>query len=189
MRPTCHFYEPLWKKFKDTFKYRGGQIIETVKKRFNPSKENVSATRVPLKYSADWSPDPYPEMADKNSDVNPHQGSRVRGWARIRKTVSRLFKKNHFISDLSLMDLEHCRCMMDIIRVKGQESGRPEIPIVLENHTKDLHDFSYLDSFFQDLACADDVEIFTLTDLALALKQGRFQISIKEGSENTSSIA
>jgi len=55
-------------------------------------------------------------------------------------------------------------------------SGLGEVPIILENHTKDVHDFSDIERFLKEVSRAPDIRCLTLTELATELKRGRFQI-------------
>lgn len=165
--PTCHFYEPLWKKFKDTFKVRGNQLLGALNKNQSSFKtENTS--------EMDW------QSVSTSSEKAGTAVHSVKKKTRqqLMKTILKLFKKNHFIADLSLMDLEHCRCMTKIIRKKIQESGL-DIPVIFENHTKDLNDLSHLDSFFKDLVQIQEISFITLTNLTHELENGRFQIQTK----------
>lgn len=172
--PTCHFYEPLWKKYKDTFKVRGNQIISALKMNQSSAKFKGHSSNPENTVGKDW------QSVSTSSD---NAGTAIRtvkskNWQRLMSTTLKLFKKNHFIADLSLMDLEHCRCMTKIIRKKIQERDL-DIPVILENHTKDLNDLRHLDNFFKELVQADDISFMTLTNLTQELDNGRFPIQTK----------
>jgi hypothetical protein len=48
--------------------------------------------------------------------------------------------------------------------------------VILENHTKDVHDFSHIERFVKDVSQASDIKCVTLTDLAKDLSNGKFHI-------------
>ncbi|MGV7222408.1 MAG: hypothetical protein ACQ9MH_12860 [Nitrospinales bacterium] len=172
--PTCHFYEPLWKKFKDTFHTRGNQLLSSLIRNKSSAKFKGHSSNPENAVGKDWQS--VTASYDKASTAVHSVKSKNR--KRLIKTILKLFKKNHFIADLSLMDLEHCRCMTKIIRKKTQERDL-DIPVIIENHTKDLNDLSHLDSFFKELAQADDINFMTLTNLTQELDNGRFPIQTK----------
>jgi hypothetical protein len=68
-----------------------------------------------------------------------------------------------------------CR-MMTNIREQAEKSGLSRVPIVLENHTKDILDFSQIERFAGTIARSPDVKTVTLTELAHELRNGTFKI-------------
>jgi hypothetical protein len=52
------------------------------------------------------------------------------------------------------------------------------VPVVLENHTKDLHNFSELESFLEKAVESSDIRFVTLTELATNLNE-KFKIKTK----------
>ena len=68
--------------------------------------------------------------------------------------------------------------MLESIRRRARASGLKDVPVILENHTKDLHDFSHIDRFVNDVATASDIRCVTLTELAHDLRSGRFEIKL-----------
>lgn len=85
----------------------------------------------------------------------------------------------HRISDLSLLDYKTLCYMMDKIRSQAKASGLSEVPVILENHTKLIKDFSSIEKFFADLSQASDIQTHTLTELASDLAKGRFPVRTK----------
>jgi hypothetical protein len=53
-----------------------------------------------------------------------------------------------------------------------------DVPVVLENHTKDLHNFSDLERFLEQAAASRDIKFLTLTELAHGLKN-KFKIKTR----------
>ena len=60
--------------------------------------------------------------------------------------------------------------MLESIRKRSRASGLSDVPVVLENHTKDLQNFSDLERFLEKAASSSDVKFVTLTELARNLK-------------------
>ena len=82
----------------------------------------------------------------------------------------------HFISDIAQLDYSLLREMLKSIRRRAHQTGLDQVPVVLENHTKDIQDFSHIERFVREVAGADDVRCITLTELARGLQAGRFHI-------------
>ena len=53
-----------------------------------------------------------------------------------------------------------------------------DVPVVLENHTKDLQNFSDLERFLEHAVKSSDIRFVTLTELAKDLKQ-KFKIQTR----------
>jgi hypothetical protein len=108
-------------------------------------------------------------------------------WAQIdgsltkriyRKGIVPYLRGKHTISDLAQLDYRLMMEMLDSIRKRARASGLSDVPVVLENHTKDLRNFSDLEKFLQQAVESSDIEFVTLTELATALKQ-KFSIKTK----------
>src|SRR5215213_1928002 len=108
-------------------------------------------------------------------------------WAQIdgsltkriyRKGVVPYLRGKHTISDLAQLDYPLMMEMLESIRKRSRASGLSDVPVVLENHTKDLQRFSDLERFLENAAKSSDVRFITLTDLARNLKQ-KFKIKSK----------
>ena len=67
------------------------------------------------------------------------------------------------------------RRMMANIRRQAARSGLARVPVILENHTKDIHDFSDIERFVAAVVRSQDVKTVTLTEIADALRNGTFK--------------
>jgi len=56
------------------------------------------------------------------------------------------------------------------IRRQATRSGLPCVPVILENHTKDITDFTDIEKFVADVAYSPDVKTVTLTRLPTDLE-------------------
>ncbi len=98
--------------------------------------------------------------------------------------VARLYEKGlvpylkgkHLISDLAQLDYSLLTEMLASIRRRARASGLEQVPVILENHTKDVRDFSHIERFVKDVSQAADIKCVTLSDLARDLSKGKFQI-------------
>ena len=68
--------------------------------------------------------------------------------------------------------------MLDSIRKRSRASGLADVPVVLENHTKDVQNFSDLERFLEKAVESSDIKFITLTELAKDLKQ-KFKIKTR----------
>jgi hypothetical protein len=105
-------------------------------------------------------------------------------WAQIDGSLmKRVYRKGivpylagkHTISDLAQLDYALMSEMLSSIRKRARASGLTDVPVVLENHTKDLHNFSDLERFLEHAASSADIKFITLTELAHNLR-GKFKI-------------
>ena len=108
-------------------------------------------------------------------------------WAQIdgsltrriyRKGIVPYLRGKHTISDLAQLDYPLMMEMLDSIRKRSRASGLTDVPVVLENHTKDLHNFSDLERFLEKAVESPDVRFITLTELARNLKD-KFKIKTR----------
>jgi hypothetical protein len=108
-------------------------------------------------------------------------------WAQIdgsltkriyRKGIVPYLRGKHTISDLAQLDYPLMMEMLDSIRKRSRASGLTDVPVVLENHTKDLHNFSDLERFLKKAVESSDIRFVTLTELAADLKH-KFNIKTK----------
>ena len=107
-------------------------------------------------------------------------------WAEVsltrrvyQKGVVPYIRGKHTISDLAQLDYPLLKEMLDSIRKRARQSGLADVPIVLENHTKDLHNFAAIEQFLEEAAGSSDVKFITLRELATDLKQGKFKIKTR----------
>jgi hypothetical protein len=81
-----------------------------------------------------------------------------------------------YIADLSEMSGLLWRRMVNEIRRKASRARRPVIPVVLENHTKDLGDIRNIRLFAEYLAKQRDIEVVRLRDIASNLEAGLYPV-------------
>jgi hypothetical protein len=79
-------------------------------------------------------------------------------------------------SNLSGLSTIHMSEMLRDIRRRARESGLPVVPVVLENHSKDVGDFEPIALFARAVAKADDLEVITLAELARNLERGMYHV-------------
>jgi hypothetical protein len=91
-----------------------------------------------------------------------------------RKLLKRYILGQTEIADLAQMDFAMMREMMLHIRRQAARSGLARVPVILENHTKDIRDFSDIERFVADVARSQDVKTVTLTEIAYGLRNGTF---------------
>jgi hypothetical protein len=92
-----------------------------------------------------------------------------------RRLLKRYLVGQTQISDLAQMNYAMMRRMMASIRRQAARSGLSRVPVILENHTKDVSDFSEIERFLADVARSLDVKTLTLTEIADGLRNGTFQ--------------
>jgi hypothetical protein len=95
------------------------------------------------------------------------------------KALVPYLKGKHRISDLAQLDYPLLSEMLSSIRKRARRTGLTDVPIVLENHTKDIRNFSDIERFLEEAAGSSDIKFLTLTDLAKHLRQGTFKIKTR----------
>jgi hypothetical protein len=93
----------------------------------------------------------------------------------IRRVLKRYVLGQVHIADVSRLNYAMMRQMMVRIRGQAARSGLPNVPIILENHTKDILDFSDIERFVADVAFSPDIKTATLTEIAHGLRDGTFK--------------
>lgn len=91
-----------------------------------------------------------------------------------RRLMKRYVIGQTHISDLAQMDYGMMRQMMAQIRRQAAKSPLARVPVVLENHTKDISDFSDIERFVADVACSKDIKTIKLREIADGLRSGIF---------------
>lgn len=69
------------------------------------------------------------------------------------------------IADLSALNIRLMKTMIDRIRDRAEASGWEKVPVVLENHTKDVGDFGPFEQFAAYVASQPDLEVVTLREV------------------------
>jgi hypothetical protein len=154
--PTNHFYGSR----RQVFKHHLGKALGKVKQRVKPSTAAQKGSRSVEAYGHEWAQTRHASL-----------------WARVyEKGIVPYLKGKHLISDIAQLDYALLREMLASIRARARASGLAEVPVILENHTKDIRDFSDIERFIKDVSRAPDIKCLTLTALARELQSGRFQI-------------
>lgn len=157
--PTNHFYESRTHLFRKHL----GKLKRKIK-----APAPVASTKKSLEQDAQ---NYYQEWAETGDASRPR---RI-----FNNVLAPYLKGKHFISDIAQLDYSLLGEMLKSIRQRAQATGLPEVPVILENHTKDIQDFSHIERFIKDVAHAPDIKCLTLTELAAELQNGRFQIKTK----------
>lgn len=156
--PTNHFYGSR----RQVFKHHLTQALKKVRQRLAPAPAKSNARSVAA-YGHEWA-----------------QTAHASVLTRIyEKGIVPYLKGKHLISDIAQLDYALLKEMLQSIRRRAERSGLKDVPVILENHTKDIQDFSDIEQFVKDVAQAPDIKCITLTELAVELQNGRFQIKTK----------
>jgi hypothetical protein len=155
--PTNHFYGSR----RQVFKHHLDRAWHKVRRRLAPAEADASG-------------------GDRSVEAYGHE------WAQKKhaSTLTRLYEKGvvpylkgkHLISDIAQLDCALLGEMLESIRRRALRSGQAALPVILENHTKDVRDFSHIERFIDEASGAADIRCVTLTELARELQQGRFRI-------------
>ncbi|MDT4896514.1 MAG: hypothetical protein QOH25_1591 [Acidobacteriota bacterium] len=154
--PTNHFYGSR----RQVFKHHLGKALEKVKRRIAPAAVTQKSSRSSEVYGQEWA-------------QTRHASTLTRVY---EKGIVPYLKGKHLISDIAQLDYALLREMLASIRRRARASGLDSVPVILENHTKDIRDFSDIERFIKDVSQAEDIQCLTLTELAKELQNGKFQI-------------
>lgn len=158
--PTNHFYGSR----RSTLQHHVGKLSAKLKNRASSDDDSKGSARSVKTYGHEWA-----------------QTSHDSTFRRVYdKGIVPYVKGRHLISDLAQLDYSLMTEMLGSIRRRARASGLKDIPVILENHTKDLRDFSHIDRFVSDVAKASDIRCVTLTELAHDLQSGRFTIKTRQ---------
>jgi hypothetical protein len=92
------------------------------------------------------------------------------------KGVVPYLKGKHLISDLAQLDYPLLTEMLDSIRKRARASRLTDVPVILENHTKDVRNFSDIERFLKDAVNDAHIRFVTLTEVATKLQDGTFKV-------------
>jgi hypothetical protein len=135
------------------------KIRNTVKQRVATTTAAISVSRSAEVYGAEW------------AEAGASRFKRI-----YEKGITPYVKGKHLISDLAQLDYALLNEMLASIRKRARSSGDAEVPVILENHTKDVGDFSDIKRFLNEVSTAPDIRFLTLSELAGKLRDGRFKI-------------
>jgi hypothetical protein len=85
------------------------------------------------------------------------------------------------VSDLAQLSLGQMREMLRDIRRRARASGWSLVPVVIENHTKDIGDFGPIDQFLSHVSRQKDIEVITASELATNLEAGLYPVRRAHG--------
>ena len=154
--PTNHFYGSR----RQVFKHHVNQVMAKVGQRVSSSGTATTDVRNVQAYGQEW--------AQKS-----HASTLTRLY---EKGLVPYLKGKYLISDIAQLDYSLLKEMLYSIRRRARTSGLSDVPVILENHTKDVRDFSHIERFIDDVAHADDIRCVTLTELASKLTAGLFKV-------------
>lgn len=154
--PTNHFYGSR----RQVFKHHLDKALEKIKRRGTTGHAALADSRSVEAYGHEWA-----------------QNRHASKWTRVyEKGIVPYLKGKHLISDIAQLDYALLQEMLASIRRRARASGLNNVPVILENHTKDIRDFSDIERFIKDVSQADDIRCLTLSELAKELRNGKFQI-------------
>jgi hypothetical protein len=157
--PTNHFYGSR----RQVLKHHAGAVWGKVSKRLGGGKPAKHARSVEA-YGSEW--------AEKS-----HSSPVARVFA---KGIKPYLRGKHLISDIAQLDYELLQEMLASIRSRARARNVSQLPVILENHTKDVRNFADIERFVADVGKADDIKCVTLTEIGKELAAGRFRIKRKE---------
>ncbi len=155
--PTNCFYASRRQVFRQHLEKVGSKV----KSKISPRAEVSNNGRSVEAYGEQW------------AQIDGSLAKRI-----YRKGIVPYLKGKHTISDLAQLDYAVMMEMLSSIRKRARASGLTDVPVVLENHTKDLHNFSDLERFLENAASSPDIKFVTLTELAHDLKT-KFKIKTR----------
>jgi len=157
--PTNHFYGSR----RQVFKHHVNQVWRKVRRRIAPAaaqEKGGQSVRSVEAYGHEWAQKSHASIITRLYE----------------KGLVPYLKGKHLISDIAQLDYALLRETLAAIRRRARASGLKEIPIILENHTKDVRDYSHIERFIADVSKADDIKCVTLTEMSRELLAGRFTI-------------
>jgi hypothetical protein len=149
--PTNCFYASRGQVFQ--------QHLNKVRQRLSRQTQSINESRTAAIYGTEW------EQA----------GSSKLGRI-YEKGIKPYVSGKHYISDLAQLNYPLLSEMLSSIRERARKSGLSEVPVILENHTKDVGDFSDIRRFLSDVSRSSDIKFLTLTELAAKLRAGSFSV-------------
>lgn len=156
--PTNHFYGSR----RQVFRHHLKQGLDVVRRRIRPQ-----AARAAPAYGQEW-----------------EQVSHASTMTRIyEKGLVPYVMGKHLISDIAQLDGALLSEMLASIRRRARASGLAHVPVILENHTKDITDFSAIERFVRHVSAASDIKCVTLGELADGFVERRFAVRRKVSGE------
>lgn len=164
--PTNHFYESRYYLFR----WHIGIIKRKLNNIFNQKKINI------YNENLDDIKEIYNEWQEISEENNTYEMHNFKESVIISIFKQYLYGGNYHVSDLAQLDYSLLKEMLKQIRKKAIKSDLDIVPIIIENHTKDINDFSYIKRFIEKVSNSDDIECITLTQLYSGFQNGQFSI-------------
>jgi len=155
--PTNHFYGSR----RQTLQHHTRKAIGAIKSRTSAKSSPSGSGRTVETYGHEWAQDETLLQKIYTRGVRPY------------------LKGRHLISDLAQLDHRLMLEMLASIRRQARAARVAAIPVILENHTKDVRDFTHIERFVADVSSAPDIKCVTLTDIAAGIQSGAFQIKTR----------
>ncbi len=97
--------------------------------------------------------------------------------------------KSMFIKQLKISDLAHLNYylftkMINEIRTHADKTGLEVIPIVIENHTKNIGNFKPFERFAKYISKSSDLKVITAQELNKNIAKNMYKIVMKNNNEN-----
>ncbi|MFN2576166.1 MAG: hypothetical protein ABR607_00585 [Pyrinomonadaceae bacterium] len=153
--PTNHFYGSR----RQTIQHHARKVIGSVKRRVTSPGNESGSGRTVATYGHEWA----------QADATPFKKVYEKG-------VLPYLKGRHLISDLAQLDYPLMTEMLASIRKRARAANVDAVPIILENHTKDIHNFSHIERFIEHVSQAPDIKCMTLSEIAADIRRSRFPI-------------
>jgi hypothetical protein len=131
------------------------------------SKLPSRPSATPLRKS-ESAPAPAPARPEENVWADPP----ARRWSPWRSIEAWVFPQRN-IADLSGLTFPQMKDMLKAIGSAAERSGWARVPVILENHTKDIGDFGPIEQFAEHVARAG-YEVIRLSDLHRNLARGLY---------------
>ncbi|HKR61844.1 MAG TPA: hypothetical protein VJS64_19310 [Pyrinomonadaceae bacterium] len=152
--PTFHFFSSR----RQVFKHQAAKAWAKAKQRFvTTDAKDVRSVEV---YGQEWAEKSHSSITTRIYD----------------KGLKPYLKGKHLLADIAQLDYALLQEMLSSIRARARAQNILQLPVILENHTKDVRDFSHIERFVADVAKAEDIKCVTLTELERELKRGTFSI-------------
>jgi hypothetical protein len=125
---------------------------------------------------------------DRTDDGRRDPGTRYAEWdeelptwerALRRLNPAQFFARDTFIADLAQLDGPRMELMLRQMRMSALSTGYARVPVILENHTKDIADFENIARFAAVVAADPAIEVVTLTEMANRLTHREYPIAVK----------
>ena len=98
---------------------------------------------------------------------------------KIHETLKTLFEKKLRISDIAHLNYPLFKRMIKDIRTRAKKTGWEVVPVIIENHTKNIGNFDSIERFAKYISDADDISVITHSDLARNLQEDLYPIRMK----------